>query len=128
MTNTLPSFSVGCWLVFVLLAGRAVDAQWVKKPSKELLERTPGLVHETFESEVMNTAVGYSVVLPPSYANGEQRYPVVYWLHGGGGDECSSLFTSNPWRELYKTGHDLRSLSRAQGAAAAIFQDEVFQR
>jgi len=27
-----------------------------------------------------------------------------------------------------KTGHDLRSLSRAQGAAAAIFQDEVFQR
>ena len=51
----------------------------------------------------MKTTVGYSVVLPPSYESGEQRYPVVYWLHGGGGNECSSLFTSNPWLDLCKT-------------------------
>jgi hypothetical protein len=45
----------------------SVKAQWVKKPSKELLERTPGLIQETFESDSMKTTIGYSVVLPPSY-------------------------------------------------------------
>ncbi len=91
---------VCAWLLLSLDTHRA-QAQWVKKPSEELLARTPGLIHETFESPAMQSAVGYSVVLPPSYAEGSQRYPVVYWLHGGGGNECSSLFTSHAWRKLY---------------------------
>ena len=62
------------------------------------------MVHETFESVAMKETVGYSVVLPLSYDNGKRRYPVVYWLHGGGGNECSSLFTSKSWRDLYQTG------------------------
>lgn len=60
-----------------MFAARVSDAQWVKPPSKDLLAQTPGLIHETFESDAMKTAVGYSVVLPPSYANGDRRYPVV---------------------------------------------------
>ena len=78
------------------------DAQWVKEPSKDLHERTPGLVHETFESTAMKTNVGYSVVLPPSYEEGSNRYPVVYWLHGGGGNELSCLFTSRVWYQLFE--------------------------
>ncbi len=76
------------------------DEVWVKPPSQELRDRTPGLVHETFDSRAMETVVGYSVVLPEGYAEGDKRYPVVYWLHGGGGNECSSLFTADSWREL----------------------------
>src|SRR5690349_500587 len=30
---------------------------------------------------------GYKVYLPPSYASSSKRYPVVYVLHGYGGDE-----------------------------------------
>jgi len=103
MTNTLPRLCLPCWLLVAVLSARLVDAQWVHRPSKELLDRTPGLIHETFESAAMKTTVGYSVILPPSYKNGDQRYPVVYWLHGGGGNECSSLFTSKSWRDLYET-------------------------
>ncbi|MEO2033409.1 MAG: alpha/beta hydrolase-fold protein [Planctomycetaceae bacterium] len=78
-------------------------AQWVKKPSAGLLARTPGLLHETFDSAAMKATVGYSVVLPPDYDSGRQRYPVVYWLHGGGGNECSSVFTSQSWHDLCRS-------------------------
>lgn len=53
------------------LVANCASAQWVKPPSPEQLESTPGLVHETFESSAMKTTLGYSVVLPPSY--GRQR-------------------------------------------------------
>ncbi len=89
------------WLASTSLSDTAV-AQWVNPPSKALQEQTPGLVHETYDSHVMKTKMGYSVVLPPSYETGNERYPVVYWLHGGGGNECSSLFTVKSWRDLYE--------------------------
>jgi S-formylglutathione hydrolase FrmB len=37
---------------------------------------------ETFRSESLGRDVRYVVDLPPSYAKGDQRYPVVYALHG----------------------------------------------
>ena len=36
----------------------------------------------SFRSESLGRAVRYVADLPPSYAKGEQRYPVVYALHG----------------------------------------------
>ncbi len=101
MSDALPRLSVPYCLIVAVRVG---DAQWVKEPSREMIEQTPGLAHETFESNSLKTTVGYSVVLPPSCETGDQRYPVVYWLHGGGGNECSSLFTAKSWRDLYKTG------------------------
>ncbi len=51
----------------------------------------------------MQTRVGYNVVLPPSYeSQPEKRYPVIYWLHGGGGNESSTLFTAKIWQELFE--------------------------
>ncbi len=38
--------------------------------------------HESFRSEALGREVGVSVQLPPSYASGSARYPVVYALHG----------------------------------------------
>lgn len=102
MTSSLPRPLLASLVLATTVACGSAQGQWVKKPSPAILKKTPGLIHETFKSTFMKTAVGYSVVLPPSYSKGDRRYPVVYWLHGGGGNECSSLFTSDSWRKLYK--------------------------
>ncbi len=78
------------------------DLSWVREPTGQQRKNTPGLIHETVDSKLMKTRVGYCVVLPPGYETNKQRYPVVYWLHGGGGNECSSLFTANTWQTLYR--------------------------
>src|SRR3989338_11608408 len=46
------------------------------------------LVRTTHFSKYMgNKQWKFNIYLPPSYAAGTQRYPVIYFLHGGGGDE-----------------------------------------
>lgn len=56
----------------------------------------PGVAHHTYFSDSMKREIGYAVYVPPGYdfkpdppnmANKEERYPVIYWLHGKGGDE-----------------------------------------
>src|SRR5262249_48641079 len=47
----------------------------------------PLAAHHTYHSGAMNCDVGYSIYLPPNYATASVRYPVVYWLPGGGCDE-----------------------------------------
>jgi len=49
------------------------NAEWAKK----ILP--PTVQHATFKSASM----GYYVYLSPGYAAGQERYPVVYHLHGG---------------------------------------------
>jgi enterochelin esterase-like enzyme len=49
----------------------------------------PGLEHGSFRSQSMEFEVGYSVYLPDGYAQGKGRYPVIYFLHGAGGNENS---------------------------------------
>lgn len=47
-----------------------------------------GLSHHVLASEALGHDVGYAVWLPPDYeASGDRRFPVVYFLHGMGGDE-----------------------------------------
>ena len=41
------------------------------------------LRHATFRSSSMGTEVGYVILLPRDYERTEDRYPVVYYLHGG---------------------------------------------
>lgn len=59
-------------------------AVWFNPPAQPV----PLLTHQSYHSQVMDTKVGYSIYLPPGYAEGEARYPVVYVLHGRGGNEC----------------------------------------
>ena len=56
----------------------------------------PGVTHNTYFSDSMQRKIGYAVYVPPVYgfnpasgdtANKEERYPVIYWLHGKGGGE-----------------------------------------
>jgi endo-1,4-beta-xylanase len=49
----------------------------------------PGVEHHSFKSPSMGLEVGYNVYLPPGYGEGKNRYPVIYFLHGAGGNENS---------------------------------------
>ncbi|MCR9197563.1 MAG: esterase family protein [Planctomycetaceae bacterium] len=64
---------------------------WVNqmKPGQSLPPRTQ---HLTFRSTLVDQDIGYCVYLPPGYEkNTQQRYPVIYNLHGNGGNEFTSL-------------------------------------
>ncbi|MCY7393191.1 MAG: esterase family protein, partial [Leptolyngbyaceae cyanobacterium CAN_BIN12] len=53
-------------------------------------EKNTGLTFEvkTFPSKAMGSDRSYGVVLPPGYAqHPAKRYPVIFLLHGGHGDE-----------------------------------------
>lgn len=51
---------------------------WVNPPK----EAIPGVEHRTFRSASMQRDVGFNLYLPPGYAGADQRFPVVYYLHG----------------------------------------------
>lgn len=55
----------------------------------------PRVKHATFKSPSMGTDVGYCIYLPPQYdetSDPTQRFPVVYYLHGGRpGSETKSV-------------------------------------
>jgi endo-1,4-beta-xylanase len=58
--------------------------RWVVSDPRPLV--THGIIH----SKVMDRDVGYNIYLPPAYAEEPQtRFPVVYFLHGSGGNEAS---------------------------------------
>jgi enterochelin esterase-like enzyme len=43
------------------------------------------IVERQFYSAALNRTVPYDLYLPPNYDKTDQRYPVLYMLHGGGG-------------------------------------------
>ena len=42
---------------------------------------------KTFPSKVLGHEVSYLIWLPPGYEQGDKHYPVIYWLHGMGGNQ-----------------------------------------
>lgn len=68
-----------------LLAGMC-QAQWVDPDRTE----PAGTKYRTFLSREAGGEASYLVYLPPDYeTSGGKRYPVVYWLHGLGGNQRS---------------------------------------
>jgi len=68
------------------------DDMWVTSPVPEL---PPNVTHHTFRSASMKRDVGYCLYLPPGYAKDEKRrYPVIYHLHGAGGNETRSVYSA----------------------------------
>ncbi|HSH93150.1 MAG TPA: alpha/beta hydrolase-fold protein, partial [Roseimicrobium sp.] len=69
------------------------DDMWVTSPVPEL---PTGVTHHTFRSASMKRDVGYCIYLPPGYAADkmERRYPVIYHLHGAGGNETRSVYSA----------------------------------
>src|SRR5688572_4991147 len=70
------------------------DDMWVVEPAADSLP--PNVTHHTYISAAMNQRpVGYCVYLPPSYSQTpDQRYPVIYHLHGAGGNETRSVYSA----------------------------------
>ncbi len=72
--------------------GRPTDGPsivWVNTPGKTSVPEV--LTHHTFFSQGANTDVGFCLYLPPSYDESTDRYPVIYNLHGNGGNEFHSF-------------------------------------
>jgi S-formylglutathione hydrolase FrmB len=70
------------------------DISWVN----DFTSSIPGVAHNTYFSDSMKREIGYAVYVPPGYgfdpgpdvaAKQLERYPVIYWLHGKGGDEST---------------------------------------
>src|SRR6188768_859363 len=69
---------------------RNAKTKWVNEPKPGTLpERT---THHRFFSKALNQDVGYCIYLPPGYeTDPARRYPVIYNLHGAGGNELHSF-------------------------------------
>ena len=69
------------------------DDMWVTSPVPEL----PTMVtHHTFRSASMKREVGFCFYQPPGYEkDAERRYPVIYHLHGTGGNETRSVYSAS---------------------------------
>lgn len=66
-----------------------VGIVWVNQPTKELPER---VTHTTYKSSLVDQEIGYCIYLPPSYeSESDERYPVIYNLHGNGGNELRTI-------------------------------------
>jgi endo-1,4-beta-xylanase len=81
-----------------VVAGATLLGDQLPPPSWNNLPAQPvaGVEHRTFRSGKAGTDIGYNVLLPPGYATGDRRYPVVYWLHGLGGNENSDTASLAP--------------------------------
>jgi acetyl esterase/lipase len=73
-----------------LPAGKAA-ASALPGPWAEPKAEPDGLMYRTFASKAAGTDVSYAIYLPPDYETAkDERYPVVYWLHGRGGSQTSA--------------------------------------
>ncbi len=73
------------------------DDMWVTSPVPEL---PANVTHHTFTSASMKREVGYCLYLPPGYEKHTQRrYPVIYHLHGAGGNETRSVYSASVLHE-----------------------------
>lgn len=84
-----------------------------------------GVTHHTFHSPSMNVDVGFNVYLPPGYAGSSQRFPVLYYLHGRGGNEGTMVANVVAWMKARVTAGVIRPaiLVFANGAVDACYAD-----
>ena len=84
--------------IAALAAGAAEVAQTrpATRPQREIswvnpkLPAGPGLSHHVLASKALGHDVGYVVWLPSGYEDkADQRFPVIYFLHGAGGTESA---------------------------------------
>jgi len=62
------------------------EVKWVNPDIKEI----PGLKHHILQSKSLGHEVGYVVWTPAGYSvKASKRYPVIYFLHGIGGNESA---------------------------------------
>jgi len=98
------------------------DEMWVTSPVPKLPD---GVTHHVIRSKSMDRDVGYCLYLPPSYsADGGRRYPVIYHLHGAGGNETRSVYSASVLHEGIVAGN-LPEIIMVfpNGGRATMYQD-----
>jgi enterochelin esterase-like enzyme len=64
------------------------NIKWVNIPK----DPPAGVQHHVLRSAAMHQDVGFNIYLPAEYQSSpDKRYPVIYWLHGAGGNESQGL-------------------------------------
>jgi len=82
--------------ILCLVATALAKDSWNNPPKRA--DRS--IQHGTFRSGAIKTDVGYNICLPPQYdAKNQQRFPVIYYLHGYEGNESSYLEYAKYWRD-----------------------------
>lgn len=65
---------------------------WVNVAKGNQLPLPANTQHLTFHSKLVDQDVGYCIYLPPEYStDSDRRFPVIYNLHGNGGNEFTGL-------------------------------------
>ena len=76
---------------------------WVAPAAPE--ELPAGVSHHIYRSTAMKRDVGYCIYLPPGYAKDmAKRYPVIYNLHGAGGNETRTVHNAGVLHEGIAAG------------------------
>lgn len=84
-------------------ANRGTNVSWVNPK----LPDGPGLEHKILDSKSLGLEVGYVVWTPESYASEtEKEYPVIYFLHGMGGNESADSGGFSEWLQKSITAGD----------------------
>ena len=107
------------WLFyFILVMLMVVASQPVLQAAESQLIRWPPVIWPTLTDNLIgeNGRKVMRVYLPPSYEFTEKRYPVIYVLHGFGGD-------SNSLTRKMKSAMDRMILSEEIQEAIAVFVD-----
>lgn len=66
--------------------------QWTNQPTEKELPLPTGVQHLRFHSDRVDREISYCIYLPSIYqTNTSQRFPVIYNLHGNGGNEFTGL-------------------------------------
>jgi S-formylglutathione hydrolase FrmB len=77
-------------LIFVPGSGFSQPDAWLRQSSAPIdLPGGSRVEFASFESKAVHGASRFSIFTPPSYAKGDKRYPVVYFLHGLFNDHTS---------------------------------------
>ncbi len=101
------------------------DDMWVAKPLPEMLPE--GVTHHVYPSAAMQKDVGYCIYLPPGYAkNSAKRYPVIYNLHGAGGNEVRTVYNAEVLHEgIVKGRWPEMIMVFPNGGRATMYQDSA---
>jgi enterochelin esterase-like enzyme len=86
---TLPIVLLACFYSTGWSQRDASFINWVhEEPRDKDLPVPDYYLHKTFYSNAAGQEVGYAIYLPPEYGSQpRKRYPVIYNLHGNGGNE-----------------------------------------
>lgn len=95
--------------IFILIIFCLTNLQLNGQSFTELNSEINGIVYKSldFRSEILDTGFSYTIYLPPYYHTTHDSLPVLYLLHGYGGDENSWIARCNIHRiidSLINTG------------------------